>query len=108
MFNWSDWLGSSSPSMPVVQWSLLLALAAAVGHILQRNIGLPKVLGYSIIGALAGFLGFTNAPWPLDGVGLFLVELGLSIVLFNTESECERPTHPSQNNRPTASPWLRA
>ncbi|MFZ9298909.1 MAG: cation:proton antiporter [Hylemonella sp.] len=82
MFNWSDWLGSSSPSMPVVQWSLLLALAAAVGHILQRNIGLPKVLGYSIIGALAGFLGFTNAPWPLDGVGLFLVELGLSIVLF--------------------------
>lgn len=82
MFNWSDWLGPVTQSTPVVQWSLLLALAAAAGHLLQRYFGLPKVLGYSITGALAGFLGFTNAPWPLQGIGLFMVELGLSIVLF--------------------------
>lgn len=82
MFNWSDWLGPVTQSTPVVQWSLLLAMAAAAGHLLQRYFGLPKVLGYSITGALAGFLGFTNAPWPLQGIGLFMVELGLSIVLF--------------------------
>ena len=81
MLNWSEWIKPSA-GLPTVQWSLLLALAAAAGHLLQRYLGLPKVLGYSIVGALAGFSGYTTASWPLEGIGQFMVELGLAIVLF--------------------------
>lgn len=79
--DWPAWINPSA-GLPTVQWSLLLALAAAVGHLMQRHLGLPKVLGYSAVGALAGFSGFTTATWPLEGIGLFMVELGLSIILF--------------------------
>lgn len=81
MLNWSEWIKPSA-GLPTVQWALLLALAAAAGHLLQRYLGLPKVLGYSAVGALAGFSGYTAASWPLDGIAQFMVELGLSIVLF--------------------------
>jgi Kef-type K+ transport system membrane component KefB len=81
MLNWSEWIKPSA-GLPTVQWALLLALAAAAGHLLQRYLGLPKVLGYSIVGAVAGFSGYTAATWPLDGIAQFMVELGLSIVLF--------------------------
>ncbi len=81
MLNWSEWIKPSA-GLPTVQWALLLALAAAAGHLLQRYLGLPKVLGYSAVGALAGFSGYTTASWPLDGIARFMVELGLSIVLF--------------------------
>ncbi len=78
---WSDWLRPSA-GLPTVQWSLLLALAAAAGHLVQRHAGLPKVVGYSLVGAMAGMAGFSGAAWPLEGIGLFLLELGVSIVLF--------------------------
>lgn len=81
MFHWSEWIKPSA-GLPVVQWALLLAVAAATGHGLQRRWGLPQVLGYSLIGALAGYSGYTTASWPLDGIAQFLIELGLSIVLF--------------------------
>lgn len=81
MLNWSEWIKPSA-GLPTVQWALLLALAAGAGHLLQRYLGLPKVLGYSIVGAVAGFSGYTAATWPLDGIAQFMVELGLSIVLF--------------------------
>ncbi len=81
MLNWSEWIKPSA-GLPTVQWALLLALAAAAGHLLQRYLGLPKVLGYSAVGALAGFSGYTTASWPLDGIAQFMVELGLSILLF--------------------------
>ena len=78
---WAE-LIKPSAGLPTVQWSLLLALAAASGHLLQRYTGLPKVVGYSMIGALAGLAGFTGAAWPLQGTGLFLLELGVAVVLF--------------------------
>jgi len=78
---WSDWLRPSA-GLPTVQWSLLLALAAAAGHLVQRHAGLPKVVGYSLVGATAGMAGFSGAAWPLEGIGLFLLELGVAIVLF--------------------------
>ncbi|MGH8821268.1 MAG: cation:proton antiporter, partial [Rhodoferax sp.] len=78
---WAQWLKPSA-GLPTVQWSILLALAAAAGHLVQRYLGLPKVLGYSVVGALAGLVGFTGAVWPLQGIGLFLVELGVAVVLF--------------------------
>jgi Kef-type K+ transport system membrane component KefB len=78
---WADWLKPSA-GLPTVQWSLLLAVAAAVGHLLQRHTGLPKVVGYSVVGALAGLAGFSGGAWPLQGIALFLLELGVSVVLF--------------------------
>ncbi len=81
MAMWAEWLKPSA-GLPTVQWSLLLALAAAAGHLLQRYTGLPKVVGYSIVGTLAGLAGFSGAAWPLHGVALFLLELGVSVVLF--------------------------
>ena len=82
--NWSDWADWLKPSagFPTLQWSLLLALAALVGHLVQRYSGLPKVLGYSLVGTLAGLAGFGGAGWPLQGIGLFLLELGVAVVLF--------------------------
>lgn len=80
---WGQWLKPSA-GLPTVQWSLLLAIAAAAGHLVQRHMALPKVVGYSAVGALAGVAGFTGVAWPLDGIGLFLLELGVSVVLFET------------------------
>ncbi|MBA3774326.1 MAG: cation:proton antiporter [Ramlibacter sp.] len=78
---WAEWLKPSA-GLPTVQWSILLAVAAAVGHLLQRHTGLPKVVGYSVTGALAGMAGFSGGAWPLQGIALFLLELGVSVVLF--------------------------
>jgi Kef-type K+ transport system membrane component KefB len=80
---WAQWLKPSA-GLPTVQWSLLLAVASAAGHLLQRHSGLPKVVGYSVVGTLAGLAGFSGAAWPLDGVALFLLELGVSLVLFES------------------------
>src|SRR3954447_6185852 len=78
---WAEWLKPSA-GLPTVQWSLLLAVAAAAGHLLQRHTALPKVVGYSAVGALAGLAGFSEAAWPLQGIALFLLELAVSVVLF--------------------------
>ena len=78
---WAEWIKPSA-GLPTVQWSILLALAAAAGHLVQRYTGLPKVIGYSVVGAFAGLAGFTGAIWPLQGISLFLLELGVAVVLF--------------------------
>jgi NhaP-type Na+/H+ or K+/H+ antiporter len=41
-------------------------------------------VGYSIVGTLAGLAGFSGAAWPLQGVALFLLELGVAVVLFES------------------------
>jgi Kef-type K+ transport system membrane component KefB len=40
------------------------------------------VVGYSVVGTFAGLAGFTGVVWPLQGIGLFLLELGIAVVLF--------------------------
>lgn len=78
---WAEWIKPSA-GLPTVQWSILLAVAAAAGHLLNRYTGMPKVVGYSLVGGVAGLAGFTGAAWPLQGTGLFLLELGVAVVLF--------------------------
>ena len=78
---WAQWLRPSA-GLPTVQWSLLLAAATVAGYLCQRHIGLPKVVGYSLVGTFAGLAGFSGALWPLQGIGLFMLELGISLVLF--------------------------
>src|SRR5256885_17078739 len=79
---WEPWLRPSA-GLATVQWSLLLAVATMVGYACQRHAALPKVVGYSLVGGIAGLIGFgANTAWPLQGTGLFLLELGVAIVLF--------------------------
>jgi Kef-type K+ transport system membrane component KefB len=79
---WIEWLRPST-GLVTVQWSLLLAAAAALGYLLNRYIGMPKVVGYALAGSVAGFAGFGGATvWPLRGNGLFLLELAIAVVLF--------------------------
>jgi Kef-type K+ transport system membrane component KefB len=78
---WAEWIKPSA-GLPTVQWSILLALAAAAGHLVNRYTGMPKVVGYSMVGAFAGLAGSSGAVWPLQGIGLFLLELGVAVVLF--------------------------
>ena len=78
---WAQWLRPSA-GLPTVQWALLLAVATMAGYLCQRHIGLPKVVGYSLVGTAAGLAGFSGALWPLQGIGLFLLELGVALVLF--------------------------
>jgi Kef-type K+ transport system membrane component KefB len=72
----------TSASLPTLAWSLVLACAAAAGYLVQRHSGLPKVAGYSVVGAIAGFAGFADAAWPLSGNALFLLEIAIAVVLF--------------------------
>ena len=78
---WAQWLRPSA-GLPTAQWSLLLAVATVAGYVCQRHIGLPKVVGYSVVGTVAGLAGFSGVLWPLQGIGLFLLELGISLILF--------------------------
>lgn len=78
---WAQWLRPSA-GLPTVQWALLLAVATAAGYLVRRHSGLPKVVGYTLVGTLAGLAGFGDAVWPLQGTGLFLVELAVAVVLF--------------------------
>lgn len=78
---WAEWIKPSA-GLPTVQWSLLLAAAAAAGHVVERATGLPKVVGYSLVGMLAGLGEFTGVAWPLSGIALFILELGVAVVLF--------------------------
>ncbi len=78
---WAQWLRPSA-GLPTVQWALLLALATVAGYLVQRHSGLPKVVGYTLVGTVAGLLGFGGALWPLQGIGLFLMELAVAVVLF--------------------------
>ncbi|HMN58156.1 MAG: cation:proton antiporter [Burkholderiales bacterium] len=75
-----------APAFNTFEWAVLVAVAALAGHVVQRLAGLPKVLGYAVVGALAGVAGLAGATWPLRGVGLFLLELGIAVVLFEAGS----------------------
>ena len=66
-----------------MQWSLLLAVAAMAVYLIQRHTGLPKVLGLiSCWVRPPGWPASSGAVWPLQGIGLFLLELGIALVLF--------------------------
>ena len=81
MHFWSQWPGSSA-GLPTLQWALLLAAATVVGYLVQRHSGLPKVVGYTLVGTLVGLLGFGGVLWPLQGMGLLVMELAVAVVLF--------------------------
>jgi Kef-type K+ transport system membrane component KefB len=79
------------PGPLALEWALLLALAALAGHLVQRATRLPKLIGYAGVGALAGWLGLAGVAWPLNGIGLFLLEMGLAVVLFEAGARLSLP-----------------
>ena len=78
---YAEWVRPSA-GLPTVAWSLLLAAAALMGHLVQRYAGLPKLVGYTVVGTAVGLSGFEGAIWPLQGTPLFLLELAAAMVLF--------------------------
>ena len=79
---WEPWIRPTE-GLATLHWSLLLAAASIVGYALQRRLGLPKVIGYSLVGGAAGLIGLgTEGLWPLQGTVLFLLELGAAVLLF--------------------------
>lgn len=83
---WAQWLRPSA-GLPTVQWALLLAVATVAGYLVQHRSGLPKVVGYTLVGTAAGLAGFGGAAWPLQGIGLFLV----AVVLFEAGGQFTCP-----------------
>ena len=81
MTAWENWLRPTT-GLPTFEWAVLLAVAAIAGHLAYRSLGLPRVVGYTAVGGLAGFLGFSGAAWPMQGAGLFLLQLGMTLALF--------------------------
>jgi Kef-type K+ transport system membrane component KefB len=65
-----------------LEWALLLAVVALVGHIGYHRLGMPRMVGYALVGGIAGLVGFSGATWPMHGVGLFLLQLGMTLALF--------------------------
>ena len=61
MVIWAEWIKPSA-GLPTVQWSILLAIAAAAGHLVNRYTGLPKVTGYSAVSTFAGLAGLPVPP----------------------------------------------
>jgi Kef-type K+ transport system membrane component KefB len=83
--SWSlSWAAHADAGATLVtfEWALWIALAALAGHVIQRITRLPKIIGYAVVGMVAGWLQLPGARWPLTGVGLFLLELGIAVVVF--------------------------
>ena len=79
----TDWAsGMSSASLVTLGWALLLALATCMGQLLFRWTGLPRMVGYTLVGGLAGALGFSGASWPMQGLTLLVLQLGMTLALF--------------------------
>lgn len=83
--SWSlSWITNAEvgSALAAFEWALWIALATLVGHVVQRLTRLPKIIGYALIGVLAGWLQLPGVGWPLGGTALFLLELGIAVVVF--------------------------
>lgn len=72
---------SLADSPALLNWAMLVASAALVGHAVHRYTGLPRLLGYTIVGLVAGWIGFGDLPWPMQGLGMLLLQMALAATL---------------------------
>ena len=72
---------------PLMGWCLLVAAAAIAGHLVFRWSGFPRMLGYTAVGLLAGWLGLGDWPWPLMGNTQLLLQtaVGTSLLIAATQ-----------------------
>lgn len=77
----SSWFGQGFP--PLLSWCVLVAAAALAGHVVVRFTGFPRMLGYTAVGLVAGWLNFGDLPWPLQGTSAIVLQtaVGTSLLL---------------------------
>lgn len=76
---------------PLMSWCVLVAAAAIVGHLVFRLSGFPRMLGYTAVGLLAGWLGFGDVPWPLAGNTLVLLQTAVGTSVLMAASQIALP-----------------
>ncbi|QXZ10930.1 cation:proton antiporter [Comamonas sp. Y33R10-2] len=74
-------------SQTLLNWCVLVAAAALLGHLVHRFTGYPRMLGYTLAGLVAGWLGFGDLQWPLQGSTLLLLELAVGVSLLLAASQ---------------------
>lgn len=72
---------SLADSPALLSWAALVASATLVGHAVHRYTGLPRMLGYTLVGLVAGWIGFNDLPWPMQGLGMLLLQMALAATL---------------------------
>lgn len=87
-------LGSAHAPGPfplLLSWCVLVAAAALAGHFVHRFSGYPRMLGYTLVGVLAGWMGWGDLPWPLQGSTGLLLELAVGVSLLLAASQVSLP-----------------
>ncbi len=71
----------------LMSWCLLAAAAVLTGHLVHRFTGFPRMLGYTVVGLLAGWASVGDVPWPLAGGAQALLQLaaGTSLLVAGTQ-----------------------
>ncbi|MEB5965195.1 cation:proton antiporter [Comamonas testosteroni] len=76
---------------PLLSWCVLVAAAALLGHLVRRFTGYPRMLGYTLVGLVAGGVGFGDLPWPLQGSTAVLLEVAVGASLLLAASQVSLP-----------------
>lgn len=80
-----------SASQTTLNWCLLAAAAVLLGHLVHRFSGFPRMLGYTAVGLAAGWAGFGDLPWPLQGSAALMLEVALGTSLLLAASQISLP-----------------
>ncbi|MBV8248774.1 MAG: cation:proton antiporter [Comamonas sp.] len=76
---------------PLLSWCVLVAAAAMLGHLVHRFSGFPRMLGYTAVGLVAGWFGFGDLPWPLQGSTALMLEVAVGTSLLLAASQVSLP-----------------
>ena len=76
---------------PLLSWCVLVAAAALLGHMVHRFSGYPRMLGYTLVGLVAGWVGFGDLHWPLQGSTALLLEVAVGASLLLAASQVSLP-----------------
>jgi len=71
------------PDPGVAFWAALALVAGALlGEAVRRGLGLPRIVGYSIVGSALGLVGLGIGDAGLAGTTRLIVDLALALLLF--------------------------
>lgn len=75
------------PAPDALFWSaLVLVVGALLGEVVQRGLGLPRIVGYSIAGMAIALAGYGLGDGRLSGNLRVIVDLALALLLFELGS----------------------
>lgn len=77
---------------PLLSWCVLVASRSLAWPYGLRFSGYPRMLGYTLVGLVAGWVEFGDLPWPLQGSTALLLEVAVGVSLLLAASQ--------------VSPWL--